>query len=93
MVDENDLGRDHVQALLREEREEQMKEDEAEFGRRLSAAVVASGLSKAEVARRFGLSMQNFSKMCLGRVGVPKVRTLRRLGDALGVPWHTLVGD
>lgn len=50
----------------------------------------ANGLSVSELARRAGVSKATVSQLESGGVG-PSVETLWALGDALGVPFATLV--
>ncbi|WP_309127952.1 XRE family transcriptional regulator [Microbacterium sp.] len=52
----------------------------------------ANGLSVSELARRAGVSKATVSQLESGAVG-PSVETLWALGDALGVPFATLVEE
>jgi len=52
----------------------------------------ASGLSVSELSRRAGVSKATVSQLESG-AGNPSVETLWAIGDALGVPFATLVDD
>jgi transcriptional regulator with XRE-family HTH domain len=48
-------------------------------------------LTQKEVAERAGISQPALSRIELGG-GVPDLETLRRLGNAMGVRFHVIVG-
>ena len=49
-------------------------------------------LTQKEVADRAGISQPALSRIELGG-GVPDIETLRRLGNAMGVRFHVIVGN
>ena len=49
-------------------------------------------LTQKEVAERAGMSQRALSRIELGG-GVPDIETLCRLGHAMGVRFHVIVGD
>jgi len=53
----------------------------------------AAGLSQRELGRRSGVNHAGICRAERGRVNFPRVRTLQRIAEALGVSdWRTLAG-
>lgn len=63
-----------------------------EFARRLYTAMLAKGWNQAEIARQSGLSPDNISAY-MRAMRLPTPQSLQRLGDALGVPPESLLGN
>jgi DNA-binding XRE family transcriptional regulator len=62
------------------------------LGDQLRAIRRSRNLTQKEVAERAGISQPALSRIELGG-GVPDLETLRRLGHAMGVRFHVIVGD
>lgn len=62
------------------------------LGDQLRAIRRSRNLTQKEVAERAGISQPALSRIELGG-GVPDIETLRRLGNAMGVRFHVIVGD
>ncbi|WP_106399421.1 helix-turn-helix domain-containing protein [Actinocorallia populi] len=62
------------------------------IGDQLRAIRRAQNLTQKEVAERAGISQPALSRIELGG-GIPDIETLRRLGKAMGVRFHIIVGD
>ena len=62
------------------------------IGPRASAALAASGLRKAEAARRMGMAWTQLHKICLGQRPEVSAETVRRLAKALGCTTDYLLG-
>ena len=62
------------------------------LGDQLRAIRKIRNLTQKEVAERAGISQPALSRIELGG-GVPYIETLRRLGHAMGVRFHVIVGD
>jgi DNA-binding XRE family transcriptional regulator len=62
------------------------------LGGQLRAIRRSRNLTQKEVAERAGISQPALSRIELGG-GVPDLGTLRRLGHAMGVRFHVIVGD
>lgn len=61
------------------------------LGDQLRAVRKSRNLTQKEVAERAGISQPALSRIELG--GVPDIETLRRLGNAMGVRFHVIVGN
>ncbi len=62
------------------------------LGDQLRAIRRSRNLTQKEVAERAGISQPALSRIELGG-GVPDIETLRRLGNAMGVRFHVIVGN
>jgi DNA-binding XRE family transcriptional regulator len=62
------------------------------LGDQLRAIRRSRNLTQKEVAERAGISQPALSRIELGG-GVPDIETLRRLGNAMGVRFHVIVGS
>ena len=62
------------------------------LGDQLRAIRRSRNLTQKEVAERAGITQPALSRIGLGG-GVPDLETLRRLGNAMGVRFHVIVGD
>jgi DNA-binding XRE family transcriptional regulator len=62
------------------------------LGDQLRAIRRNRNLTQKEVAERAGITQPALSRIELGG-GVPDLETLRRLGNAMGVRFHVIVGD
>jgi DNA-binding XRE family transcriptional regulator len=62
------------------------------LGDQLRAIRRSRNLTQKEVAERAGISQPALSRIELGG-GVPDIETLRRLGHAMGVRFHVIIGD
>jgi len=62
------------------------------MGDQLRAIRRSRNLTQQEVADRAGISQPALSRIELGG-GVPDIETLRRLGNAMGVRFHLIVGN
>jgi DNA-binding XRE family transcriptional regulator len=62
------------------------------LGDQLRAIRRSRNLTQKEVAERAGISQPALSRIELGG-GMPDIETLRRLGNAMGVRFHVVVGD
>jgi DNA-binding XRE family transcriptional regulator len=62
------------------------------LGDQLRAIRRSRHLTQTEVAARAGISQPALSRIELGG-GMPDIETLRRLGNAMGVRFHVVVGD
>ena len=62
------------------------------LGDQLRTIRKSRNLTQKEVAERAGISQPALSRIELGG-GVPDIETLRRLGHAMGVRFHVIVGD
>ncbi len=62
------------------------------LGDQLRAIRRSRNLTQKEVAKRAGITQPALSRIELGG-GVPDLETLRRLGNAMGVRFHVIVGD
>src|SRR6202050_5801064 len=62
------------------------REDGAPPGRRLRQRREDAGLSQEEVADRSGLGVRTVSNVDRGSIRTPHPRTIRMLGEALGLP-------
>ena len=62
------------------------------LGDQLWAIRRSRNLAQKEVAERAGISQPALARIELGG-GVPDIETLRRLGNAMGVRFHVIVGD
>ena len=62
------------------------------LGDQLRAIRKRRNLTQKEVAERAGISQPALSRIEPGG-GVPDIETLRRLGHAMGVRFHVIVGD
>lgn len=62
------------------------------LGDQLRAIRRRRNLTQNEVAERAGISQPALSRIELGG-GVPDIETLRRLGDAMGVRFHVIIGN
>ena len=61
------------------------------LGDQLRAIRRSRNLTQKEVAERAGISQPALSRIELGG-GVPDIETLRRLGNAMGLRFHIIVG-
>ena len=61
------------------------------LGDQLRAIRRSRDLTQKEVAERAGISQPALSRIELGG-GVPDIETLRRLGNAMGVRFHVIIG-
>jgi transcriptional regulator with XRE-family HTH domain len=62
------------------------------LGDQLRSIRRSRNLTQKEVAERAGISQPALSRIELGG-GVPDIETLRRLGNAMGVRFHVIVGN
>ena len=62
------------------------------LGDQLRAIRRNRNLTQKEVAERAGITQPALSRIELGG-GVPDLETLRRLGNAMGVRFHVILGD
>ena len=62
------------------------------LGDQLRAIRRSRNLTQKEVAERAGISQPALSRIELGG-GVPDIETLRRLGNAMSVRFHVIVGN
>jgi DNA-binding XRE family transcriptional regulator len=62
------------------------------LGDQLRAIRRSRNLTQKDVAERAGITQPALSRIELGG-GVPDLETLRRLGNAMGVRFHVIVGD
>ncbi len=62
------------------------------LGDQLRAIRRSRNLTQKEVAERAGISQPALSRIELGG-GVPDIETLRRLGNAMRVRFHVIVGN
>jgi DNA-binding XRE family transcriptional regulator len=62
------------------------------LGDQLRSIRRSRNLTQKEVAERAGISQPALSRIELGG-GVPDIETLRRLGNAMGVRFHVIVGS
>jgi DNA-binding XRE family transcriptional regulator len=62
------------------------------LGDQLRSIRRSRNLTQKEVAERAGVSQPALSRIELGG-GVPDIETLRRLGNAMGVRFHVIVGN
>jgi len=58
----------------------------SEFGDKMRSRRVKLGLSQNEVARRARINPGTFNRIERGLIAKPSARTLRGLGEALGIP-------
>jgi len=63
------------------------------LGDQLRSIRRSRNLTQKEVAERAGISQPALSRIELGGGGVPDIETLRRLGNAMGVRFHVIVGN
>lgn len=56
------------------------------IGGRIKAARIKKGMTQAELAKLLGVAYQNIGQWENGK-RVPKVETLMKIGESLGVPW------
>lgn len=62
------------------------------FGQRLRDAREARGMTQLQLATSLGVTAARVSHLeCATFQTLPSVRTVRRLADALGVDWLTLI--
>lgn len=65
---------------------------DSRLGDQLRAIRRSRNLTQKEVANRAGITQPALSRIELGG-GVPDIETLRRLGNAMGVRFHVIVGN
>lgn len=61
--------------------------------RNLSAAMARKGTNASEVARRAGLNPTAVYDIISGKSRSPKLDTVNRIADAIGVPFASLLSD
>jgi transcriptional regulator with XRE-family HTH domain len=77
---------------VREHPEYEQAGRDLRLGDQLRAIRRNRNLTQREVAERAGISQPALSRIELGG-GVPDLETLRRLGNAMGVRFHVIVGN
>jgi transcriptional regulator with XRE-family HTH domain len=77
---------------VREHPEYEQAGRDLRLGDQLRAIRRSRNLTQKEVAERAGISQPALSRIELGG-GVPDIETLRRLGKAMGVRFHVIVGN
>ena len=77
---------------VREHPEYEQAGRDLRLGDQLRAIRRSRNLTQKEVAERAGISQPALSRIELGG-GVPDIETLRRLGNAMGVRFHVIVGN
>jgi transcriptional regulator with XRE-family HTH domain len=77
---------------VREHAEYEQAGRDLQLGDQLRAIRRSRNLTQKEVADRAGISQPALSRIELGG-GVPDIETLRRLGNAMGVRFHIIVGN
>jgi DNA-binding XRE family transcriptional regulator len=77
---------------VREHPEYEQAGRDLRLGDQLRAIRRGRNLTQKEVAERAGISQPALSRIELGG-GVPDIETLRRLGNAMGVRFHVIVGN
>lgn len=77
---------------IREHPEYEQAGRDLRLGDQLRAIRRSRNLTQKEVAERAGISQPALSRIELGG-GVPDIETLRRLGSAMGVRFHVIVGN
>lgn len=75
-----------------EHREYEQAGRDLRLGDQLRSIRRSRNLTQKEVAERAGISQPALSRIELGG-GVPDIETLRRLGNAMGVRFHVIVGN
>lgn len=61
------------------------------IGAKVKQARVDAGLSQKQLAEKMGVSVMTVSRMERGAVKDVTLGMLRRVGEALGVPWRDLL--
>jgi transcriptional regulator with XRE-family HTH domain len=77
---------------VREHPEYEQAGRDLRLGDQLRAIRRSRNLTQKEVAERAGISQPALSRIELGG-GIPDIETLRRLGNAMGVRFHVIVGN
>ena len=62
-----------------------------QIGGNVKQARLAAGLSQQELADKMGVSVMTVSRLERGAVKDVTIGMLRRVGEALGVPWRDLL--
>lgn len=62
------------------------------FNERLKMVRKENGLTQAELAERVGISINSVRLYESGKI-TPKIDTLRKIADALGIPWYSFYSD